>query len=140
MSHKQIMQKIKQSKARIASLQGKLDAEKKNHAGLLLDLQNSITDELGGSSVTIVRGASNAEYDRDAVVDQISSLRRVGTTYAAIARILNTKGYRTLHGKEFTMASVTQLHQPPTSEDLGTTLGQLQIAELEQQQVAGASA
>jgi hypothetical protein len=108
-----IMNKIKSSKARIARLQDDLESEQRNHAELLVALQNNIADELG-TRVTIGRSgpiAANTSYDRDMILEQISTLRKVESSFTTIARILNNKGLKTLHGNAFSAAAVTQLYK-----------------------------
>ena len=147
MTHQMIMNKIKLSKARIARLQDDLESEQRNHAELLVALQNNIADELG-TQVTIGRSgpiAANTSYDRDMILEQISTLRKVGSTsFTTIARILNNKGLKTLHGNAFSAAAVTQLYK---SMELDAerrasdqSLGLTQISELEQHPVPVAAA
>jgi hypothetical protein len=110
MSYKEIMNKIRQSKGRIAKVEESLASEKRNHDELIIELQKHISNE-AGTTVTITRTVVelNPNYDREALLERVLGLRMVNTSFTSIARILNREGHRTLHGKEFNSMAVSAL-------------------------------
>jgi hypothetical protein len=116
-SYKEIMNKIRQSKNRIANLKEDVAFEEKNHEGLILELSAHVSKEAG---VNIGKKPTNPDYNLEAVTERMMSLRKVNSSFNTIARILNHDGFKTRFNQEFTATNVRQLYTTACAKQIDT--------------------
>jgi septal ring factor EnvC (AmiA/AmiB activator) len=113
MTYQEIMNRLRLSKKKVARLSREIEAERTKQENLLTELGTDISS-VTGETIRIgkvVAKKANPDYNRDEISDRIVQLReQENKSFAAIAVILNTEGFKPRTAKAFSQATIYQLY------------------------------
>jgi len=112
MNTTELLNKVRQSKNRLAKLTTELGDETAKHTALVAELQMALTAEIGTVNITSKPYRNNnPNYMRNEIIARIIALRATNTPFDAIAATLNREKFQPKSAAQFTTATVYRMYQ-----------------------------